>query len=85
MTFKIEWIDSGREPQSAPDPNFPDGRDVLAALPGPACTAKLTYPARRCGRYMVKCSKCGVTAAVTTAGRADDPRSITINCRATLH
>lgn len=85
MAFKIEWIDRGREPQCEPDPDYPDGKDVPAALPGPACKTELPYPAKRCGVYIVECSICGVRAGITTAGRPDDPRSVTINCRATKH
>lgn len=41
----------------------------------------LPYPAERCGVYLVTCDKCGYSAAITTAGRVDDPRSVTIPCR----
>jgi len=81
--FKIDWIDSGREPQCPPNPDFPNGIDVKLAgvFSGvPTCTVLLPYPARRCGHYMVKCKVCGVSVAITTAGRPDDPRSATIPC-----
>lgn len=82
MPWTIEWIDRGREPQEKPNPAYPDGIDLdVARGVTPTCKADLPYPARRCGLYIVKCSICGYTAACTTAGRPDDPRSITIPCK----
>lgn len=78
----IEWIDDHREPQCAPDPAFPEGRDLdirLGAL-GPSCSIRLPYPAPRCGFYVVTCSLCAVRDAITTAGRPDDPRSVRMPC-----
>jgi len=79
--IKVEWIDGERWPQCAPDPKFPNGirldlRDGAARF----CHVELPYPARRCGRYLIRCDKCGYSAAVTTAGRPDDPRSVEIGC-----
>lgn len=85
VTFKIEWIDRGRDPQCPPDPDFPDGKDIPAMLPGPSCGVKLPYPAKRCGVYIIECSVCGIRVAITTVGRRDDPRSVSINCRPTQH
>jgi NifB/MoaA-like Fe-S oxidoreductase len=83
--MKIEWIDSGREPKCDPDPNYPNGIDVNGTLPGErSCKVDLPYPAKRCGLYVVTCSKCGIRVATTTAGRPDDPRSITIPCKETI-
>lgn len=83
--FRIEWIDHGREPQCAPDPAFPKGRD-LDMTPflqdgWPTCKAELPYPAKRCGLYIVECTYCGIEFVVTTAGRPDDPRSVTLGCK----
>lgn len=79
--MKIVWIDGGREPQNPPDPRYPDGVDINAAQPGePQCRLDLPYPAKRCGHYRVECEKCGLTVLITTAGRADDPRSATLAC-----
>lgn len=84
--FDIDWIDSGREPQNPPDPAFPDGVDVASSIDtGPTCYVALPYPARRCGAYTVRCRRCGFTAVVTTAGRPDDPRSITVPCKEVAH
>jgi hypothetical protein len=81
--FTITWRDSGREPQCPANPDYPDGKDLDgsggASL---SCTVALPYPAKRCGAYLLRCLVCGITAGVTTAGRRDDPRSITLACRA---
>lgn len=77
----IEWHDSGKEPRVKPNPDYPDGVDIVAATGEPACYTKLPYPAKRIGNYEIKCLICGLTVRVTTAGRPDDPRSLTIACR----
>lgn len=84
MSIKIEWFDSGREPQCAPDPAYPTGKDLDIAAGLPSCVATLPYPAKRCGHFIVECSKCGMSVAVTTAGRPDDPRSLRMPCKETL-
>jgi hypothetical protein len=80
----IVWIDRGREPQVAPNPNFPDGRDIDVSNGETACTVELPYPAKRIGLYVITCRTCGSTTGVTTAGRPDDPRSVTIPCKVTM-
>jgi C4-type Zn-finger protein len=42
---------------------------------------ELPYPAKRCGIYLVVCERCGYSAAITTAGRPDDPRKVTLPCK----
>lgn len=83
--FKVVWHDRGREPQCAPDPAFPDGRDLdmtdVLVEGWPTCRAELPYPAKRCGIYVVECKACGLTVGITTAGRPDDPRSVRVGCR----
>lgn len=82
MTFRIDWIDHGREPQNKPDPDYPNGIDLDCSRgASAACTAKLPYPAQRCGHYVVECTTCGIIVACTTAGRPDDPRSIKMACQ----
>lgn len=81
--LSVEWVDGEREPQCQPNPEFPNGMDVDASNGAErTCTARLPYPAKRCGIYIVRCSFCRVRAAITTAGRADDPKSLKIACRA---
>jgi hypothetical protein len=81
--FKVEWIDSGREPTQVPDLRYPAGVDLdVTSGATPACVCQLPYPAKRCGHYYVQCNKCGVNAVITTAGRIDDPRSIKLPCGA---
>ncbi|WP_340667822.1 hypothetical protein [Bradyrhizobium ottawaense] len=80
--IKVRWIDRGREPQVAPNPAYPNGIDVdLSDGAKVACLAELPCPARRIGLYILKCDECGQTAAITTAGRPDDPRSAKLGCR----
>lgn len=80
--WQIRWIDRYREPQVAPNPAYPEGIDlILTEGRTPTCTAQLPYPARRCGYYSFTCRLCGVHGLVTTAGRPDDPRSITVGCK----
>lgn len=79
--FNVKWLDRGREPQCKPNPDYPDGKDLDCSSPNaPSCKADLPYPARRCGLYFVECKACGANAAVTTAGRHDDPRSVKLPC-----
>lgn len=81
--MKIDWIDSGREPQCAPNPKYPMGIDVdMSDGAAKTCSAALPYPAKRCGAYIVECEKCGQRVAITTAGRPDDPRSAKLACYA---
>lgn len=78
--FKIKWIDGDREPKCAPDPAFPNGKDCDVSHGRPSCKALLPYPAPRCGMFYVQCKKCGTNVIITTAGRPDDPRSVTLPC-----
>jgi hypothetical protein len=84
MSHKIEWIDRGREPQCAPDPAYPNGKDVVLTSEKPFCTVSLPCPAKRCGIYVVTCETCGFSIALTTARRPDDPRSIQMPCARSL-
>ena len=80
--FDLIWIDKGREPQCAPNPDFPDGKPVDVTFgERPACRSTLPCPAPRCGIYVVTCKRCGQNCAITTAGRPDDPNSIMLPCR----
>lgn len=80
--FNIEWIDGARDPRSMSNPQFPKGVDIDASRGAEkTCVANLPYPSKRIGAYVVTCNQCGFRAGATTAGRADDPRSIKIPCR----
>jgi hypothetical protein len=80
-TLSVVWRDAGREPQCAPNPDYPDGIDVDGSMGAErTCSVDLPYPAKRCGTYIVRCSICGLSVGVTTAGRPDDPRSVKIPC-----
>lgn len=80
--IKIEWIDGKREPVCKPDPAFPKGKDCdCSGGQLPACKTDLPYPAKRCGMYYVECLICGTNVLITTAGRPDDPRSVTLPCK----
>lgn len=82
MTLRVIWVDSGREPKCAPDPEHPDGVVVdMRTNDGPSCETDLPYPARRCGHYMITCKICKLAAIVTTAGRPDDPRHVIVTCK----
>lgn len=73
-------------PQCPSDPTQPNGIDVQNAAPGlPSCKADLPYPAPERLVWMVRCRRCGYRVAVTAAGRPDDPRSITMACKAALN
>jgi hypothetical protein len=83
MSITVTWFDHQREPQCAPDPAYPDGRDIDLRR-GSArrnCIAELPYPAPRCGAYFVACDKCGFSVVITTAGRPDDPRKVFLPCK----
>lgn len=81
--LKIEWIDGGQEPKVKANPQFPDGVDLDVSKGAKSCSTALPYPAKRIGSYLVECDVCGINALITTAGRADDPRSVTLPCRET--
>lgn len=79
--FTITWADSGHYPKVKPDPDYPEGRDMNGVPEGQTgCRVPLPYPAKRIGSYTVVCKLCGFRLFLTTAGRPDDPRSVTIPC-----
>lgn len=82
IKHEVRWIDGNRKAENPTDPECPEGIDInLAVAMHTSCKVSLAYPARRCGWYVIWCSACGLSAAVTTAGRADDPRSVRLPCR----
>lgn len=84
--FEINWVDRGTEPKNPPNPHFPEGIHIVPVnVAERSCKAELPYPAKRCGYFTISCKRCGIRVACMTAGRPDDPRSITINCKKLLH
>lgn len=80
--FDVRWVDGRAEPKERPNPAFPRGVDIDATDgASPACTIPLPYPAKRIGGYLVTCHVCGLKAVCTTAGRADDPKSMRVMCK----
>jgi len=84
MTIDVEFLDSGRYPKEKPDPAFPNGKPINLAVDIPlarTCTRNLPHPAPRCGLYAIRCKVCGFSAAITVAGRPDDPNMVTMPCK----
>lgn len=82
MTLKYEWIDGRHRAKGKPNPDYPDGIDLDAS--GGAvrsCRTDLPHPTKRCGKYLVTCDVCKLLSVITTAGRADDPRSVKVACK----
>lgn len=78
----VEFLPSGRGKAQCPsNPVFPQGIVVDISDGKIACTKELPYPAPECGAWLVKCVACNVSYAVTAAGRADDPISLTMPCK----
>jgi hypothetical protein len=77
----VTWVDGGRWPRNPPNPEYPNGIDLdLSGGAKAMCLVDLPYPAKRCGFFRISCETCGRTAMVTTAGRVDDPKSVTLAC-----
>ncbi len=80
-SLSATWLGTGRQPTCAPNPAYPNGIALDAAGPAPGCEIALKYPAPCIGQWVVECATCGTSAAVTAAGRADDPASVRIPCK----
>lgn len=82
QAIRIEWQPSGRgKARCAPDPTFPDGKDLDVSAGLQACKIDLPYPAPECGYWIVRCAACGLKVAVTAAGRPDDPKTVKFPCK----
>jgi hypothetical protein len=80
--ISVKFFSHNRKAKCAPNPKYPDGIDVdLSDGAKVACFTELPYPAECCGVLFVSCGECGLTVAVTTAGRPDDPRSVKLGCK----
>ncbi len=65
-----------------PSPRYPDGSDLdLSEDLAQTCSAKLQPMLRKLGVYEVRCSTCGLSVAIISAGTTDDPRAIRVPCR----
>lgn len=79
--FEVRFEDSGRSAQCPPNPAYPTGIDVDGSCgAAKSCTVAIPYPSPRCGLQVISCRACGLTVAITVAGRVDDPRSIKLAC-----
>jgi hypothetical protein len=84
--MKITFLDSGREPEHKPHPDFPKGKDIDLSLGAKRfCNVTLPYPAPRCGLMLVECNDCEIRIGLTVAGRVDDPRTVKIACKKGKH
>ena len=80
--LRAVFIGTGRQPSCPPDPGHPEGIDLdVSGGAARACTVQLSYPAPSVGAHLVTCGICGLRVVVTAAGRADDPRRVTVACR----
>lgn len=83
ISIKAEFISQNRKANSPPNPGYPRGMDIdLTKGEIRSCQKSLPYPAECVGVWLISCSDCGLSAAVTAGGRADDPRSIRLPCKA---
>lgn len=80
--MSVEWLSKGRKARCAPDPDYPDGKNLDLSLGATkSCKFDLPYPAPECGVFLIRCEDCGLTVGVTAAGRPDDPKSIRVTCK----
>jgi hypothetical protein len=64
-----------------PESRLPDGCHIDTAEGQTGCCVDLPYPAPECGPWTVRCAACGMSAAISAAGRPDDPRSVRMPCK----
>ena len=78
LTFRL----SGRGKAQCPaDPKHPNGVMIDLAGNKKSCLVNFKYPAPECGIWIARCNKCGFSAGITAAGRADDPRCAILPCK----
>ena len=83
--LRVVFLDRGALPQRLTDAAYPNGVDVDVSQGRlPACTVNLPK-VRTIGSFVVTCRRCGQNAVVTAAGRADDPKSLTMACAHAVH
>jgi hypothetical protein len=82
VKHSIKFVKSGRgQAQCPPNPDYPQGIEVDASQGAPSCAIDLPYPAPECGYFVVRCTLCGTSVAITAAGRPDDPIRVKLPCR----
>jgi hypothetical protein len=81
MTLTARWHGTGRTAQCAPDPRYPNGKDMDMAQARKGCEIELDCPAPEIGHWFITCNVCGFTGVVTAAGRPDDPRNLRVACK----
>lgn len=83
----VTWVWRSRDKATGtPDPQFPDGMHVdMSGGRLPSCLVDLPYPGEGLGCHLIRCQVCGMTAAITAAGRVDDPASVTLACYGRFH
>ena len=80
--FLVDWVDQHHETTRPADPNYPLGTAIDVALDATrACRLELRCPAARCGLWVITCRVCSYAIALSTTGRADDPRSVRVPCK----
>lgn len=86
--WKITWKPraGSRQPTEKPNPQYPNGTHLnsIHNPDRPSCIGDLPYklwPERGLGILIIECRTCGLVTAVTTAGRPDDPITLTQNCK----
>jgi hypothetical protein len=80
----ISFASENRKAVCQSDPMFPNGKDfdlTNGVAIRMACLVELPYPAKCCGKWILRCRDCGFTAVITAAGRRDDPRKVTLPCK----
>jgi hypothetical protein len=87
--LRVEWrerhVRSRREaPAPAASPvqdAYPGGIDVDLAMGGGAhCSAVLPQHPGKPGLYDIRCTRCGLSLALTSGGRSNDPRAVRVPC-----
>lgn len=85
MKASVRFIDGGRKTKCPSDPRYPAGQTIdVSKDEALICEFDISYPAPGCGIMLVEC-ECGFRAALSVAGRADDPRKLIVGCKRPLH
>lgn len=78
----VKFVDGGRTAQNPSDPLYPNGMAIDMSQGRKSCVTTVPYPSPRIGYLLITCAICGLRTLVTVAGRADDPHSVTVACKA---